>query len=102
MYDELRGAIKSAGMHQYELAHWLGITNGALSFRMKGETPWPIEDCYKVLAFLGREPEEIIDLFPPNGKAVERKQRDAQYLSILSALRDACTTLTAQIESATT
>lgn len=89
MYTELRRALKAAKVDQYELANWLGISASAVSNRMTGKSRWPLDDCYKTLAYLGREPEYIALLFPPNGTARPAPASEPAA-GPLAALRDAC------------
>ena len=98
MYTELRRALKAAKVAQYELANWLGVSASAVSNRMTGKSRWPLDDCYKARAYLGREPEDIALLFPPEGKArptpVTEPSEDA-----LAALRNACLAVASAISA---
>ena len=100
-YTILQNELKTKGLHQYELADYLGVTASCVSARINGKTPWPIEDCYKVLALIGREPSDISQLFPPSGISVSRKPTSEQYADVLHALRDVCATMAAQIDAVT-
>ena len=96
MYTELRRALKTAKIDQYELANWLGVSASAVSNRMAGKTRWPLDDCYKALAYLGREPEDIALLFPPDGKTRPTPASEPPASS-LATLRDACLAVAAAI-----
>lgn len=96
MYTELRWALKTAKIDQYELANWLGVSASAVSNRMAGKTRWPLDDCYKTLAYLGREPEDIAILFPPDGKT-RPVPVSGPPAGPLATLRDACLAVAAAI-----
>ena len=98
MYTELRRALKAAKVDQYELANWLDISASAVSNRMAGKSRWPLDDCYKTLAFLGREPEDIAILFPPDGKTRPAPVAEPSA-DTLAALRDACLAVAATISA---
>ena len=98
MYTELRRALKAAKLDQYELANWLGISASAVSNRMTGKSRWPLDDCYKTLAYLGREPEDIAILFPPDGKTRPGPVAEPST-DTLTALRDACLSVAAAISA---
>lgn len=96
MYTELRRALKTAKIDQYELANWLGVSASAVSNRMAGRSRWPLDDCYKTLAYLDCEPEDIALLFPPDGKTRPTPASEPPASS-LAALRDACLAVAAAI-----
>ena len=96
MYTELRRALKAAKLDQYEIANWLGISASAVSNRMTGKSRWPLDDCYKTLAYLGREPEDIVILFPPEGKT-RPAPVSGPPAGTLAVLRDACLAVAAAI-----
>ena len=102
MYDTLRGELKAARLHQYDIAGWLGITPAAVSNRLNGKAPWPLEDCYKILVYLGKDVSEIITYFPPGGRSAnvktdERKQMAAQLAALHSTFSALAATLKANV-----
>ena len=63
---------------------------------MTGKSRWPLDDCYKTLVYLGREPEDIAILVPPDGKTRPAPESKPPA-STLAALRDACLAVAATI-----
>ena len=75
MYTELRRALKTAKLDQYELANWLGVSASAVSNRMTGKSRWP-----------------------PDGKTRPAPPPEPSA-DTLAALRDACLAVAATISA---
>ena len=60
-------ALALRGKTQADLARALGISRGAVTFKMKGRSPWSVPDIEKAGEFLGIQPAKFLD---PNGLLV--------------------------------
>lgn len=66
-YGHLSGRLHELGMNHGDLAHALSLSNGAISHRFRGLTPWSVDEMYKALKLCKAKPEELHIYFPPIG-----------------------------------
>ena len=76
MYKALRGVMLELDILQPELAKALGMVPQSLSARMRGVTPWKLDEMYTVLDYINARAkddglplscpyEKLHEIFPP-------------------------------------
>lgn len=48
------------GISQARLAERMGVTQGTLSRKLRGKSPWTIEEVYQAAAALGADPKDLL------------------------------------------
>ena len=64
-YPMLELAIEKAGKKKYEVARMLGISAPALSYKLKGRSPFTFDEQTRVAEFLGFRREFLFLNFGP-------------------------------------
>lgn len=57
---EVKALMGRYGVSQTELATWLGITQPAISARLRGATEWKVTEIDRVADGFGRHPAELM------------------------------------------
>lgn len=58
--DYVRGELRRKHHSQEDLAIYLNVSQGIISMRLRGLSPWPLEDALETCEFLDVKLEEII------------------------------------------
>jgi transcriptional regulator with XRE-family HTH domain len=56
------------GIPQTRLAERLGVTQGTLSRKLRGKSPWTLDEVYAAAAALGCDPKELLPHLDSNQK----------------------------------
>lgn len=83
LHQVLRQRMRAAGYEGKDMARKLACCPGSFSQKLNGVVPWQSWEMHAVMEALGARPEEMYELFPPNGEDVPpiREQRIADYLA---------------------
>ena len=85
----VRAEAARAGFNQVRLGQRLGISQGAITKRWRGERPWQLEELDSLASALG---VSVVDLVTPTGREVRLRQdsnlqpRDCVTVHILDTL----------------
>lgn len=83
-YRALRKAVTENDMRLKDLAAYLGMEPMSVSNRMSGRISWRIDECYKVMRWLGLPESQVYKYFPPNGMSgLEGENRNETKNNIL-------------------
>ena len=66
-YAKLRGALKSHGIEQIDVAEALERSVCYVSHRYTGREPWKQDEMYKMMELINEPFERIHEFFPPGG-----------------------------------
>ena len=66
-YAKLRGALKSHGIEQIDVAKALERSVCYVSHRYTGREPWKQDEMYQLMEIIGEPYERIYEFFPPGG-----------------------------------
>lgn len=58
--DEVRRLLDERGIRQHHVAAALGVTQSAVSDRLRGRTPFTLQDLERLRELLGMEPWELL------------------------------------------
>lgn len=53
--DWVGGRLRDNGQKQGDLATYLGIHPSGISMKLRGRTPWSLEEYYQIQEFFGEE-----------------------------------------------
>lgn len=83
LHQTLRRRMKSAGLSGRDLACRLGCCPGTFSEKLNGHIPWQSWEMHTLMDALAAQPEEMYELFPPNGEDIPplREVKIAAYLA---------------------
>jgi transcriptional regulator with XRE-family HTH domain len=66
--QSLHMAMWRRGIPQSRLAERLGVTQGTLSRKLRGKSPWTLGEVYEAAAALGSDPKELLPHLDSNQK----------------------------------
>lgn len=85
-YAKLRGALKSLGIEQIDVAEALGRSTCYVSHRYTGREPWKQDEMYKMMELINEPVERIHEFFPPDGiekKSAKTAERAAIFYQLV-------------------
>ncbi|WP_370882676.1 helix-turn-helix domain-containing protein [Kineosporia succinea] len=69
---EVRGHAAKRGLRQVDLASALGLTQGQISMRLRGKTPFTLVEIYSLAEVFMVSPAELLPPMPmPNGARMQ-------------------------------